>query len=130
MSPEKTELIQGWYNKGDEDILAAETLLEAHLLLYDIIAFHAQQGAEKYLKAFITYAEILPPKIHDLRELIDIASGFDSSFEDTREAESLSKYAVRSRYPDSFEIDNQDEAMQILNMAKAVRDFVKSKINI
>ena len=97
MSPEKFELIIGWCNKGDEDILAAEIILTADLVLYDIVAFHAQQGAEKYVKAFITYTEKLPPKVHDLRELINIASHFDSSFEEIREAELLTKYAIRSR---------------------------------
>ena len=117
MSPEKAELLQGWYQKGDEDILAAEIILEANPVLYDIVAFHAQQGAEKYIKAFISYAEQLPPKTHDLREPINIASAFDSSLEEIRWAETLTKYAVRARYPDSFEIDDKTEILQIVNLA-------------
>ena len=129
MSPEKSELIKGWYQKGDEDILVAEIIIDVNPVLYDIVAFHAQQDAKKYIKAFITYTERLPPKIHDLRGHINIASVFDASFEEIRWAESLTKYAIRSRYPDSFEIDSKEEALQIVNTAKAVRDFVKNKIN-
>ena len=51
MSPEKKEIINGWYEKADEDILAAEVVINASPLLYDVSAFHAQQAGEKYIKA-------------------------------------------------------------------------------
>jgi HEPN domain-containing protein len=128
MSPEKKEIIQGWYQKVEEDLLAAEVVIEASPLLYDVSAFHSQQAAEKFIKGFLAFNEIMPPKVHNIRELIDIATGFDGSFETIREAESLSKYAVLSRYPDDFDIDTKEEALKILSIAKSVRDFVKNKI--
>jgi len=130
MSPEKKEIIKGWYEKADEDFLAAEVVIEASPLLYDVSAFHSQQAAEKYLKAFLAFNEIMPPKVHNIKELIDLAVNFDASFEAIREAESLSKYAVRSRYPDDFDIDTKEQAFKILSVARSVKDFVRNKIEI
>ena len=125
----KKELIEGWYKKADEDILTAEVVIEASHRLYDVAAFHAQQGVEKYIKAFLVFCEIFPPKVHGIKELIDLAVTFDSSFQKIRSAESLTKFAVRSRYPDDFEI-NKEDAIEIVQKAKEVRDFVKNKIEI
>lgn len=130
MSPEKKEIVFGWYEKADQDILAAEIVSEANPILYDVAAFHAQQCAEKYLKAFLAFNELFPPKVHDLRQLLDLAKSFDLSFEGLREAESLSKYSVRSRYPDDFEVDSKEQINDILMLAKTVKDFVRQKIGI
>ena len=62
MSPEKKEIIQGWYQKAEEDLLAAEVVIEASPLLYDVSAFHSQQAAEKFTKGFLAFNEIMPPK--------------------------------------------------------------------
>lgn len=103
-------------------------VIEASPLLYDVSAFHSQHTAEKFIKGYLAFKEIMPPKVHNVRDLIDIAVGFDASFENIREAETLSKYAVLSRYPDDFDIDTKQEALKILSVAKSVQDFVKNKI--
>lgn len=130
MSPEKEELIKEWYEKADEDILAADVVIEASSKLYDVAAFHAQQGAEKYIKAFLVFCETFPPKVHGIKELIDLAVTFDPSFEKIRDAESLTKFAIRSRYPNDFDIEDKKEALDIVNKAKDVKGFVKNKIGI
>ena len=130
MSPEKKELVLEWYEKAEQDILAADIVAEANPMLYDVAAFHAQQCAEKYLKAFLVFNELFPPKVHDLNQLIDLAKGFNSSFEELREAESLSEYSVRTRYPADFAVDTQQQINDILTLAKRVKDFVRQKIAI
>ena len=128
MPPEKIEIIINWFNKGEEDILTAELVIEASPTLYDVAAFHSQQAAEKYLKSFLAFNEVLPPRTHDIKTLIDLAISFDSAFDEIRDAESLSKYAVRSRYPDDFDIDTKEQALIILNESKRVKNFVIIKI--
>lgn len=128
MSPEKKELVLEWYEKADHDILAADIVVEANPMLYDVAAFHAQQCAEKYLQSFLVYNELFPPKVHDIKQLIDLATSFDSSFEELREAESLSKYSVLTRYPADFAVDTQEQINDILILAKGVKDFVRQKL--
>ncbi|MBW1960508.1 MAG: HEPN domain-containing protein [Deltaproteobacteria bacterium] len=38
------------------------------------VCFHAQQCAEKYLKAFLTFKNIDFPKTHDIGELLALVS--------------------------------------------------------
>jgi len=45
-----------WIKKAENDLVAAEHLLTARPHTpYDTICFHAQQCAEKYLKAFLIF---------------------------------------------------------------------------
>lgn len=128
MSPEQKEVIAEWYQKGDEDLLAAKVVIEASPMLYDVAAFHSQQAAEKYLKAYLVYFETMPPKVHDLKQLIDLLEKFDSSINEIRDAEFLSMYAVRSRYPDDYEIETKEHALEITAIADKVKSFIQNKI--
>ncbi len=128
MSPEKREIIEEWYKKAQEDLLAAQVVIEASPMLYDVAAFHAQQTAEKYLKALIVFFEIMPPKTHDLKTLMDIIEKKDVSINEIRHTEYLSMYAVRSSYPDNFEIETKTDALAIVAVAIEIKSFVLNKI--
>lgn len=45
------------------------------------IAFHCQQAAEKYLKAFLTWHQVAFSKTHDLQELLDIVEAVRNRLE-------------------------------------------------
>jgi len=67
---------------------------------YDGICFHAQQCAEKYLKAILCEADIAFSKAHSLTSLIDQALLVEPFWETWREHLAyLSVYAVDFRYP-------------------------------
>lgn len=43
-----------WIQKAEDDFIVAQKMLRARKYpVYDAVCFHAQQCAEKYLKAFI-----------------------------------------------------------------------------
>jgi HEPN domain-containing protein len=66
---------------------------------YDGICFHAQQCAEKYLKARLCEANVTFGKIHDLVDLLDQALDVEPAWEDFREDLAyLSDVAVTYRY--------------------------------
>ena len=46
-----------WISNGDEDLSSAKILIENNGSLRNI-GYHCQQAVEKYLKAFLEYAEI------------------------------------------------------------------------
>ncbi len=46
-------LTHEWSHKAEGDFAVAETLWQAGSTVYDAICFHAQQGVEKYLKAWL-----------------------------------------------------------------------------
>lgn len=55
-----------WQRLASMDLNAAEHLLNMRPTPYEIICFHCQQSAEKYLKGYLVIHDITPPKIHDL----------------------------------------------------------------
>ncbi len=130
MQIEKQNLIEEWFAKADHDIFSAEAILAAQPIIFDSIAFHCQQSAEKYLKAYCIFVEILPPKTHDLQILINIILECDTSFEELKFADVLTPYAVGIRYPDEASLYERSTAEEYIEIAKTVRDFVRNKIGI
>ena len=66
----------------------------------DIVCFHAQQCAEKYLKTYLVYHDIEFEKTHDLRKLVFLCSKVKKEFLDILEiSKRLTDYAVDVRYP-------------------------------
>ena len=60
----KRDFVQQWLSKADKDLQAAGVLLRAQLDDYESVGFHAQQAAEKYIKAFLVRHQIEFPKTH------------------------------------------------------------------
>lgn len=53
---ERAELVLGWLRKAQSESVALDATLGATAL--DAACFHAQQAAEKYLKAFLTHHDV------------------------------------------------------------------------
>jgi HEPN domain-containing protein len=60
------DFVQDWLRKAEGDLRAMERLLEMEQEDYFTAAFHAQQAAEKFLKAFLVRYQIAFPKTHDI----------------------------------------------------------------
>ncbi len=91
---------------------------------YDGLCFHAQQCAEKYLKARLCESNINPPKTHDLSVLLELTLPFEPAWELLRaDIAYLSEFAVSFRYPgDSADKDQAANAYQrCLRFREAVR---------
>jgi len=94
-------LTREWVEKAEGDLAtAARELRVRKSPNYDAVCFHAQQGAEKYLKA-VLHAHAIPfAKTHDLVVLLDLALALQPSWEMMRtDLESLTAMAVGFRYP-------------------------------
>lgn len=69
----------------------------------DTACFHAQQAAEKLLKAFLLDRQVAFPFTHDLVRLLLLCEGQDPSFAALLPvAELLTPYAVELRYDGEF----------------------------
>lgn len=97
----KADLVRGWLEKARRDFNTAVNSLNAVELFTDIVCFHAQQAAEKYLKAYLIWQEIEFPRTHALEDLVLLAAQKEPDFLDLRdEVASLTPYAVEARYPE------------------------------
>ena len=126
MNPAVTE----WVSKAEGDFLTAGRELRARKSPnYDAVCFHAQQCAEKYLKAVLQENGKRIPKIHFLLELLALILKFDGSYEFLKaDLEVLEDYAVRFRYPG--EVAEKEEAQSAYAAADIVRAFVKQKLGV
>lgn len=67
MKKTRNDLVRAWCEKGRRDFITAhKALLDESEIFPDIICFHAQQAAEKYLKAYLVFLEKEFPKTHAL----------------------------------------------------------------
>ena len=124
------EILQQWLDKGNEDLRSAEYLSTMHHPTPDeIICFHCQQSSEKYLKGFLVFHDIEPPKTHNLNELMEMCEKIDTNFNILLpQLAVLTDYAVLPRYPN--ELDITDEHMKTaIKYAKIVQEFILKAID-
>jgi HEPN domain-containing protein len=128
-SPEQVvwDFVQGWLNKATTDLRSAEMLLEGEFDDYWAAAFHAQQAAEKYLKALLVRHQIPFPKTHDIGVLLKLStSGDDTLPVELAGAATLTAYGVEARYP-GVEV-SREQARAAVQEATRVRDAVQERL--
>jgi len=118
------EYVVEWFKFADIDLASAEYLRGMHPQPLEIICYHCQQSAEKYLKGFLIYSGVMePPKTHNLDDLCELCYGFDELFSEIRKACSiLTAYGVQPRYPNEMLIDESD-MKKAIEYAHQIRDF-------
>ena len=119
-----------WVAKAEGDFLTAGRELRARKAPnYDAVCFHAQQCAEKYLKAVLQENGERVPKIHFLLDLLAMNLKLDGSYEFLKtDLETLEDYSVRFRYPGNFA--EKDEAQSAYAAAGTVRKFIRQKLGL
>ena len=79
---------------------AAGVLLAEEAEDYDTVGFHAQQGAEKFIKAALVRHQIEFPKTHDIAVLRQLLGRVDPTLcESLAIADPLTPYGVEFWYP-------------------------------
>lgn len=118
-----------WFAKADADIHAAE-LVVGDEALSEIVCFHAQQCAEKYLKGYLVSQQIPFKFVHELVYLVGLCVGVDVEFKSLLDsAAELQDYATNVRYPsEEFDPLTLEEAQEALERAKLIQQFVLEKM--
>lgn len=119
-----------WVNKaeGDYAIMVREGRVRRQAS-YDGICFHAQQCAEKYLKARLIEADIEFGKTHDLPALLDMVLPAEPLWEKfRRDLAYLSDFAVAFRYPDDSA--TQEQAKDAIKLCRTFRIAARRALNI
>ena len=125
------DLIIKWVNIADRDLMAAEQGLRVYPVLSEIVCFHCQQAAEKYLKAYLVKHQVEFHKTHNIMSLINLCSTVDRLFKDKLlYADLLTDYAVEIRYPDEWYEPTIEEAKDAYRVACEVKQFVLDLIHM
>ncbi len=121
MNPHKS-----WLFKADRDLKGAIGMVD--LGLEDLAVYHAQQCAEKALKAYLVFSSLPLVKSHDLSRLLSLCLDLDSDFCDIQEAlQGLQGLDTRFRYPDIDLVPDEEVTKEALVFAEIVLDFVVNK---
>jgi HEPN domain-containing protein len=106
-----------------QDLRAAEILSEQPVVGEGIVGFHAQQAAEKLLKAWLTFLGIAYPRTHDLSLLIYKLEEAGTEVTSLWELLDLNPFAVQFRY-DIFDDEPLDHGVMLAKVT-ALLDHVE-----
>ncbi len=118
-----------WLSFAAEDYEASKILIASRLLRPAL--YHAQQCAEKSLKAYLAHHQKQFERIHKLEQLLKSCIEFDEEFRQFHcNLVELSKLAARVRYPDSYGSKKlSDQTVEkLIRAAQELLQFVKHKI--
>ena len=125
----KSRETKNWLTIAKSDLGAGQMLLSNEEFAAQA-SFHAQQTAEKALKAFLVWHEKRFSKEHDIRYLGEIVLKIDPSLVVViNDAVDLNPYAVTFRYPGftSEELPKED-AIKALNIAENLYKEILSRL--
>ena len=124
------DIAKEWFKIAEDDLSSAEFLQNMQSIPTEIICYHCQQSAEKYLKGFLALNGEEIKRTHDLVILNKECRKYDEDFE-TIEEECLilTDYGVNIRYPFPMDINESDMEVAIKSAHK-IKDRVLAKANI
>lgn len=119
-----------WVEKAESDYQLAVAISRRRKHVFpDQQSFLCQQSAEKYLKARLEEAGVLPPKTHDLKRLLTLLAPMEPLWSALSAAcASLSDFAVEFRYPGDKATLKQ--AKEALRDAKSIRQQVRQGLGL
>jgi len=114
----------GLLEKASHDLVAAKATVAVGEA-FDTVCFHAQQAAEKSLKALLAVKNVEYPKRHDIGELVSLAKAHFPEVAGLEDALfSLTPYAVEMRYDDEMYPDLR-EARHALAAARKIHALAR-----
>jgi HEPN domain-containing protein len=131
----KWDFVQQWLNRARKDLAAGELLLKGAFEDYENVGFHAQQAAEKFIKAFLVCHQIEFSKTHNIALLRQLVAGVDPALaKKLAGADALTPYGVEFRYPGDLPSVSRNDGEKALRLAEQTRDLLvgsmKSYLNV
>ncbi len=133
MQRDRFESARTWLETARRDLRVARTVLDVEPSL---AAFHAQQGAEKALKATLVALADDHPRTHTATRLVRELRSIDPTVDESLEADasSLDLYYLSARYPDAVgdedpgDIIRRGDAAEAISRAERVLLFAEERI--
>jgi len=121
--------VSQWLTYGDEDLsLARHALTLSTAVPYRLIAYHAQQCAEKHLKAFLVFKNVDFPYTHNISILMEICAEKAEWPTSLQDAEELTAFAITARYPGENEEVTLEDALRAIDLGSRVKDSVREAL--
>jgi HEPN domain-containing protein len=91
---------------AERDAAALAAMLDANAFAVEVFGFHAQQVAEKSLKAWLAILDIEYPRTHNLRSLMALIERAGADVSGLSSLIALSAFAVQFRY-DAYDLTDE-----------------------
>lgn len=124
------QITQEWIDKAEGDWYDAQRSYRARKHPnFDSACFHAQQCAEKYLKARLKEAGIPFSRTHDLAQLLKLVVSVESSWVVLQQStDQLNIYSVDFRYPGKSA--TKADAKQAIKDRREVRKVIRTAFGL
>ena len=122
---EHLEVVRQWVEKAEHDLLNIRNNLAASDIPWDTVCFHAQQCAEKYLKALLVCRRVEVLRTHDLRLSLQRVPTDLLLAVDVSRVLRLNRYTIEARYPGDWEPITPQEGESAVAIAQEVCAAVK-----
>ena len=121
---DRLEQTRLWIRQARTDLGMADMVLASGQMDPDPACYHAQQAAEKALKAVLIFLQVQYPFTHDLdaiREQIPRGWGVREEF---RNLKKLSDWSFKARYPGGWALPTRADATEATRLARAIYESV------
>lgn len=122
--------VRNWIEIAEEDLRVAKHsfTLESNIP-YRIICYHAQQCAEKYLKAFLVSKLIEFPYTQSIDYLLKLIQPIEPITEILNDACELTNYAIAKRYPGEYKPLTKQDAEKSVQLAEKVKELISNLLS-
>jgi len=106
--------IKEWIYLAENDLYSAKILINQVRKPFEVICYLCAQSAEKYLKSYLIYNNVIPPKTHNLISLLSLCLEINTDFcKIEKECGYLNNFNNEIRYPHKIELQEVDVNLAI-----------------
>jgi len=118
---------EAWLFYAHSDLTLAAATIPG--VMRESLCFHAQQAAEKSLKAILIHQRVAFPKTHSIKLLVELLPDEIERTPALLDAVTLTEYATVFRYPGEIEPITEEEYRHLLAMATKVVRWAAALLN-
>ena len=124
--PDVVRNVSTWARYAEDDLTYARYgLAMGDRCPFRLVAYHAQQCAEKYLKGYLVLAGVDFPYTHDIERLLSLCASAGASVDGLLGAAELTPHAVVARYPGEADEVVRTDAERAVQLAELVKQAVR-----
>jgi HEPN domain-containing protein len=127
---DNVQIAKEWFEYAKLDLKTALYLLDMKPKPNEIICYHCQQSAEKFLKGYLAIEGEPIKKTHDLQFLCKLASNNNLKLNDIEDdCIELTDYGVEVRYPFHTDVEDMDVDRAIKSV-KRIKEIILKIVNV
>ena len=116
-----------WIKRAKQSYYVAKAVIDEDDC-YEDLCYQAQQAVEKALKGLIIFYGVEHEHTHVIKKLITELKKHTVVDKEVEQANSLTDYAIKTKYPDDYDEISKAEYDQAIMIAKYCIEWVENKI--